>query len=393
MKDYSSLTSRQQMLAALELEQIDRPPCSFMLYKGLWAKSRDYLHFIQMQLELGLDAYVQLPPRQHGLISDSYNLHGLPVSYHPQVEIHEWKENRPGEKWPLLIKEYRTPAGALRAEVYQDEDWPYGDHVPFLDDYVETRSRKYIVDTQADLDALRYLLVPPSELEIETFREEAAPVIQFANDRQLLVAGGWGIGADLIGWVFGLQHMMLAPYDDPQLLEELLSIIAVWNQARMQVVLSAGVDLYIKRAWYENCDFWSPKNWRRFIFPLLKSDADLAHEHGARLGYLITSNAMPLLEMIAEAGVDAVIGVDPRQWDLESTSRLLAGKVCLWGGVNGHLTMEKGNPDEVRAEVETAMRVLAPGGGFILSPVDNVREDTPQSSENVKAMIEAWQAS
>jgi hypothetical protein len=37
------------------------------------------------------------------------------------------------------------------------------------------------------------------------------------------------------------------------------------------------------------------------------------------------------------------------------------------------------------------MEILAPGGGFILSPVDNVREDTPRSRENVSAMIKAWQ--
>ncbi len=392
MNTYSSMTSRQRMLAALKCEEIDRPPCSFMLYKALWAKSRDYLHFIERQLELGLDTYIQLPPRQHGVISDSYNLHGLPVSYQREVDVYEWVENQAGARWPVLFKEYRTPAGVLRAEVHQDEDWPYGDHVPFLDDYVETRSRKYIIDTQADLAALKYLLVPPSELEIEAFWSGSAPAIQFAKQHDLLLVGGWGVGADLIGWVYGLQRMMLAPYDDPELLEELLAIIAGWNRARMQVVLEAGVDLYIKRAWYENCDFWSPKNWRKYILPVLKADADLAHSHGSRLGYLITSNAMPLLDMIVEAGVDAVIGVDPHQWDLADTKAKLAGKVCIWGGVNGHLTVEKGNPEEVRAEVEDAVGLLAPGGGFILSPVDNVREDTPTSIANVQALIEAWRS-
>jgi hypothetical protein len=37
------------------------------------------------------------------------------------------------------------------------------------------------------------------------------------------------------------------------------------------------------------------------------------------------------------------------------------------------------------------MEVLAPGGGFILSPVDNVREDTPRAHENVAALIDEWQ--
>jgi uroporphyrinogen-III decarboxylase len=392
MKEYANMTSRQRMLAAMSFEEIDRPPCSFMLYKELLAGSRDYLHFVEQQLQMGLDAYVQIPARQPRLTSDSYNLHGLPVRHHAEVEIREWKEIDPEEKWPVLFKEYRTPAGILTAEVHQDEDWPYGDHLPFLDDYVETRSRKYLLGGPGDLPALKYLLVPPSEEETAAFREEAQPLIHFAREHDLLLAGGWGVGADLVGWVYGLQRMMLAPYDDPEFLEQLLAIIAEWNRSRMEVVLEAGVDLYIKRAWYENCDFWSPKTWRKYIYPLLKADAELAHARGARFGYLITSHAMPLLEMIAEAGVDVIIGVDPEKWDLAAAKGNLAGKVCLWGGVNGHMTVEKGTTEDVRAEVETALSVLAPGGGFILSPVDNVREDTPTSRRNVEALIEAWRA-
>ena len=157
-----SMTSRSRMLAAINRQPVDHLPCCFMLFKGLWIQSGTYLDFIQKQLDLGLDTYVQIPPRHPGLVSDSYNLYGLPVHYHSAVKIREWKEMPSDDRWPILVKEYQTPAGILRAEVRQDEEWPYGDHVPFLDDYVETRSRKFIVECWEDLEALRYLLVPPS---------------------------------------------------------------------------------------------------------------------------------------------------------------------------------------------------------------------------------------
>jgi uroporphyrinogen decarboxylase len=159
----------------------------------------------------------------------------------------------------------------------------------------------------------------------------------------------------------------------------------------MAVVLEAGIDLYIKRAWYENCDFWTPVTFREFLLPILKADADLAHQKGARMGYIITSNCMPLLELLAEAGVDAIIGVDPTAWDLTTAKATLADKVCLWGGVNGHLTVEHGSVQEVRTEVRRAMDIMAPGGGFILSPVDNVRDLTAHARENVLALIDQWQ--
>jgi uroporphyrinogen-III decarboxylase len=102
---------------------------------------------------------------------------------------------------------------------------------------------------------------------------------------------------------------------------------------------------------------------------------------------------MPLLEGIGEAGVDVIQGVDPLKYDLAETARRIGGKVCLWGGVNGHLTVERGTVEEVVAETRQALDLLAPTGGFILSPVDNIRQDTPTSRANLAAMLAEWRRS
>jgi hypothetical protein len=66
MKEYAAMTSRQRMLAAMSFEEIDRPPCSFMLYKGLLAGSRDYRHFVEQQLEWGWTRTFRCPPANRG---------------------------------------------------------------------------------------------------------------------------------------------------------------------------------------------------------------------------------------------------------------------------------------------------------------------------------------
>ena len=377
------------MLAALGWEEPDRVPCSFMIHGALLSRSASYAEFIEQQVDMGLDAFVQLPPRPPVVVNDHYDLYGLPVSYDSRVTIQESIEHLDDEPQPILVKEYHTPSGTLRAEVRQTDDWRWGDHLPFLDDYIIPRSRRFLINGRDDLDSLRYLLVPPTPEELRDFEAEARETIDLARRYDLLVAGGWGVGADLMGWVFGLENVVYATYDDPEFVREFLAIIAAWNRARMEAVLDAGVDLYVKRAWYENCDFWTPTAFRDLLLPILSDDVELAHRRGARLGYIITSNAMPLLELLLEGGVDVVIGVDPREWDLESTKRRLGREVCLWGGVNGHLTLERGSAEDVRAEVHRALDVLAPGGGFILSPVDNVREDTAQARDNVRVLIDA----
>jgi hypothetical protein len=377
------------MLAAITGGDVDHVPCSFMMYRGLWERCATYEEFIERQIELGLDTFVQLPPRPPGIRNDWYNLHGLPVSHDPSVRVRESIEQLPGETYPLMIKEYATPAGTLRAEVWQTPDWRWGDHVPFLDDYIEPRSRKFLIDEPADLEALRYLLTELTSDEVAEFREASEPVLGLARDHDLLVAGGWGIGVDLLGWVFGLERLVIAVYEQPAFIRDLLDLVASWNAKRMEVVLDAGVDLYLKRAWYENLDFWTPATWREFILPTTRAEVELAHARGALFGYIMTSDCMDLLPLIREAGVDVIIGLDPRAWDMREARRRLGGDVALWGGVNGHLTVEQGSSDDVRAEVRAAIDALA-ATGFILSPVDNVRHDDEATRTNVAALIDEW---
>lgn len=378
------------MLAALNCQEVDHPPCSFMIFGALLQSSESYLDFVDQQFALGLDAVVMLPPRQPVVRNDHYNLYGLPVSFSPKVTIEEEVIYPEGSSDPLMIKTYHTPAGDLMARVRHTEDWRWGDHVPFLDDYLIPRSEKFLVEDPDDLPAFQYLLVPPSTAEIDLFHLECAPIKAYAQQHNLLCTGGWGVGMDMIGWIHGLKSLVYDVYDRPDFVRDLFAMIAKWNRQRMSVSLTAEIDLYIKRAWYENTDFFTPKIWKELILPELCKDVTLAHQAGVKFGYIITANAMPLLDLIAQAGVDVLIGVDPQAYDLPATKAVLGKRVCLWGGVNGHLTVEHGTPESVRAEVSNALNTLGPDG-FILSPVDNVREYNPRALENVTTLIQTWQ--
>jgi uroporphyrinogen-III decarboxylase len=185
---------------------------------------------------------------------------------------------------------------------------------------------------------------------------------------------------------------MMLEHDQPGFFAELLEMIHNWNQQRMAVVLSGRVDLYIYRAWYEGCDFLSPKLFREVILPHLKSDAELAHEHGAKFGYICSSGILPRLDDYVEAGVDVLIGVDPIQGthtDLGQIKKKAAGCLCLWGGVSGAVTVEMGEESEIRTAVRLALAELGPEG-FILSPVDNITVDAPRTWSNLQILIDEW---
>lgn len=386
----STISPREKFMAAVNLEKNVPAPCSFMLYKGLLMNCRNYIEFLQSQMQMGLEPYAMIPPRPPIVMNDHYNLHGMEVQLDPAVEIKEWVEERAGERFPVMVKEYFTPAGRLRAEVRQTDDWRWGNHIPLFDDYISPRAIKYIISGSEDLSALRYLLCDPSAREIEALRTESEEIINFARRHDLPLVGGWGVGADMLGWIYGFEQMVFASLDQPDFLHDILRIIADWNQARMRALLEMGIDLYIKRTWYETCNFWSPKTFEKYIAPILKEDIDMCHAAGVKFGCIATDKAMPLLKYYPQLGVDVLIGIDPHTYDLQKTKEILKDVVCLWGGVNGHLTVEMGSEKQTRDETRNALEVLGADGGLILSPVDNVRDDTQLSRKNVEALIDEW---
>jgi hypothetical protein len=383
-------TSRERMLAALGCEEPDHVPCSFMIFGALKDRCRDYGQFIERQVEMGLDTFVELPPRPPVVINDYYNLHGLPVTYDPRVVVKEWLEKQPGESVPIMVKEYHTPGGVLRTEVRQTRDWRWGNHVPLFDDYLVPRTKKFLVMQPEDLEALPYLLAPLPDAEIAAFRAEAQPILALAHRHGLLVAGGWGAAADVVAWLMGFENMIVLTAEQPDFMHALLEIVAQWNRRRMEVSLEAGIGFYFKRIFYECTDFWSPRLYREFLQPILKADVELAHQAGVKVGGMMTTGTLPLVDALVDAGLDAIIGIDPLVTDLAAIKRKARGRIALWGGVNGYRTVEQGSEAKVRMEVAQAMEKLAPGGGFILSPVENVRDTSERTWNNILALMDEW---
>ncbi len=390
----AQLTSRERMLRAMRRQETDYVPCAFMSFGAMRARCQDAYELAERELELGLDSWLFVPSSWRNARPNHPDLRGLPVRLPQAVRTDLWLEERPGQPHPILHKTYHTPLGQLTTAVRKTTDWPHGNFVPLVDDYQIPRAIKPLVTSHSDLAALRFILQPPAAEDIAALQAEMERARTFAGHYGLLIAGGWGVGADMAAWLCGLQNLVLMAVDEPDLLEELLAIIGIWNEQRMRAILEAGVDLFIRRGWYESAQFWSPRLYQRFLLPWLQREARLAHEYGALFGYIMTAGLIPMLDSILEAGVDVLIGLDPLQQGsdpLRSARDRVSHRICLWGGVNAALTVEQGTPDEVREAVRYALEVMRGVNGFILSPVDNITEITPKAWRNVDAFIAAWQ--
>ena len=388
----NEMSSRQRILQAFDHSEVDHVPLLIRWWSRQYLSNkndgwREQFERVLKTAKLGLYDAVEFEP---------------PRMLNPEVTVRVRREDRPGEKYPLLFKEYHTPKGVLSQVACQTHDWPHGQDIPIFTDFLvpRSRSKKYLVETLDDVEALSSLFTEPSERLLRDAREQADRARSFAERNGVLLESGanylssWLDGSglflgDALGWLCGLENAIMFAYRQPELLHRLLDTILEWNLRHVRLVSElGGSDMVVHRAWYET--FWSPRLFRTFFAPRIRKEIDYVHRIGAKFCYIMTSGLMPLLEPIAEMGIDALYGIDPVQGgaDLRQIKQRIGDRVCLWGGMNSAVTLASGSAKGVEASVKEAIETLAPSGGFVLAPIDQLFEDTRW--ENVLTMIDVW---
>ncbi len=380
------MTSRERMLTAMSCGQPDRVPLHFRLFGFeppahlAWTNE---VERIERWASVGADTTVGL---------------AAPSRMHPDVTVRSWREEPTAdEPYPLVCKEYDTPAGVLRHVVREAGEsfnkgvgW-HADEVHLFDDYNVPRAKEHAVTCPADLPKLRYLLLcDPSDEQMAEFREHARQVRAFADQHGVLLDGWGSCAIDAAIWLCGVEGAVLAAMDAPEFFGELIDILHAADKRNCRMLLEEGVDLLVRRGWYEGAHFWSPDLYRRFFAPCVQELTDMAHQAGAKFGCTMSAGIMPLLDEFLEIGFDVLYHVDPVQGgaDLAVVKRKLGSRIAVLGGINSAITLGRGSRDEIRRAVFEAVDVLGPGGGFVLSPVDCLFPDTPWAA--VETVIEAW---
>ena len=392
------MTSKERMSAVMECREVDYVPCSFMIFFNLYNRCKTEREFVERQLELGLDAYTHAGRLKH--------------SFHPDVKYSEWVEEKDGGK--IFCRRIDTPKGPLTGRVRQTEGWPREGHFPIFNDYITGRAEEILVKPEEDLEKLKYFFGPSRDEDIQALRDSATEAKKVADQHQLLQVGGWKAGAgpgmdgggigdsdggvmgcDCMAWLSGYEEVMTLSLLKPEVIKEYVNIIHNWNMRQIEIYLDVtDADIIMRRAWYETTEFWTPESYKEIIAPTIRKEAELVHQAGRKYGYIITSAFLPLLDHILNADIDVLIGIDPEQGkgtELDIVKeKFLSRKKALWGGVSGAITVELGTEKNTADAVVGALKVLGRGGGFILSPVDNIREDTENAGRNTHVFIDTW---
>jgi uroporphyrinogen decarboxylase len=134
----------------------------------------------------------------------------------------------------------------------------------------------------------------------------------------------------------------------------------------------------------------SPQVYRRMIKPYhAELMAAIKQKTKARIFFHSDGNIYPLIGDLIEIGVDLLNPVQVSAGDMGDTARLkreFGKNISFCGAIDTQTVLPHGTPEEVRAEVRSRIKDLAPGGGYIVASVHCIQPDVPPV--NVLAMCD-----
>jgi len=134
----------------------------------------------------------------------------------------------------------------------------------------------------------------------------------------------------------------------------------------------------------------SIRMFRERVLPYYKRGLDWVHQHTKMKVMLHSDGAIfDLIPSLIEMGVDILnpVQVNARGMDPVKLKKAYGDRIVFWGGsADCQQTLAFGTAEDVAREVETNVRVLAPGGGLVCASVRNIQTNVPP--ENVVALFD-----
>jgi MtaA/CmuA family methyltransferase len=132
-------------------------------------------------------------------------------------------------------------------------------------------------------------------------------------------------------------------------------------------------------------DVCSPALYRQYAWPADRLLTERLAADDIRLAYHICGDATRIVGEMVSTGA-AVLELDYK-CDLKLVKAATQGRATILGVLDPSEVLARGAPGSVTEAAREELRVLAPGGRFVLGPGCAMSPETP--AENVLALIEA----
>jgi len=273
------------------------------------------------------------------------------------------------------IKEYRhimhTPDGDLTSTVVSPRGAP------------ATVTEKYIKDIKEQHKFLKYFFPDVTGYDKTTYLEQK----QEMNETGMICCSVGCPGIQSFSWM-GIENLMLAYFEYPEIFEELREIDDRINVKKMEYAADAGVESILTGG-SGSITLQSPDIFRKLSLPTIKKVTKIARQAGIISGIHSCGKEYALVKMCAEeTDLDYVNPLEiPPMGDcnLAEIKQKYGDKLALMGNLHTTDVMLRGSVERVRLESLLAIRDAGQGGGFVLSTGDQCGPYTP--FENIFEMV------
>jgi len=370
------MTSKERMLTALTGGRPDRLPVTthhvmpyfLKRYMGGMSEREFFDHF-------GLDAIRwAVPHRPHESAGEYPDPEQGDVGFleSRRVSSDDWRvhaEKVAGQERPTTRYRFVTPGGEL-SMVLQSDEWTNWVVEP-------------LIKRRSDVDLIgKYVTAPRCDVQaVNRVAEEF-------GDRGIVrghvtcfdVFGQPGTWQDA-ACLMGTEKLILAAFDDPPWVHELLGILQRRKKVLLQSTKGAAYDILELGGGTASSTVISPRLFDQYVAPYDAELIAVAHQVGQRIAYHTCGGMMPLLERIAAMKPDAMETFTPPRMggdaDLAEAKRRIGDTVCMIGGLDQFHFFQGCSAADTRAEVRRCFQAAGAGGRYILSPSDHFFDADP----------------
>ncbi len=185
----------------------------------------------------------------------------------------------------------------------------------------------------------------------------------------------------------GMENFSVSLFENRSFVEKVLDIYCNWSITVAERVCKMGFDVYVSTddMAFKSGTFFSPKIFRELVLPYYKRIAEkinipwVIHTDG---------NISAFLDDLIDLGISGLHPIEKGAMDIYEVKKRYGNCICLLGNVDLNILGE-GTPEQVKAEVRSLIKNVAPGGGYIVTSGNSLAGYL--KPENVLALSEAVQ--
>ncbi|MCW4033651.1 MAG: hypothetical protein NWF08_09715 [Candidatus Bathyarchaeota archaeon] len=186
----------------------------------------------------------------------------------------------------------------------------------------------------------------------------------------------------------GMKNLIVDMYKHPRFVNNLLDEILEYDLSVVDRLQHLEVDgLWLSDDYgHQNGLLISPKLWRRFIKPRLKTLVDRVKNLGFYAFLHSDGDIKEIIPDLIEVEFDAIHPVQPEIMDLERLKTKVGDELSFFGCFSTQELLPHESPETIRYIVQKTIKKMGRGGGFIIAPGIGLLDDVP--IENAVAFID-----